>query len=85
MKRSWIINTVLAVLAAVFSILQEVWLGTTPNFLAFLALGSSYAISFSFATELVKWAFSKWSWSDAIFGSIAGVIVAVLMTFVCAL
>ena len=84
--KGWLSNAIFAALAAVFSILQEIWIGTEPKFLAFLALGSACGIALSFCVEMAKSVFweHKWSWNDVITGGAIGVFVAVIMCFACA-
>ena len=84
----WVSNSIIAVLAAVFSILQEVWVGTEPNVLAFAGLGCSCAIALSLATEIFKCVFIKfhrWTWGDVFTGALVGVIAAIAIAFSCVL
>ena len=85
MKQLWIINAVLAVIAAVAGVMQEVWLGTPLYFWNVFGMSASYAIAFACAAEWVKilpkfidyW---KWQWSDVIIGCVIGVLAALATT-----
>ena len=87
--KGWL-NVLLAVLAAIFGVMQEVWLGTEPNFLSFFAMSASYAVCFTFCAEILKMIFGKffkkpheWNWNDLIFGGLCGILTAIAATAVC--
>lgn len=83
--KGWL-NVLLAVLAAIFGVMQEVWLGTEPYFLPFFATAASYAVCFTFCAEIFKMVFvrgNKWSWNDLIFGGLCGILTAIAATAVC--
>lgn len=83
--KGWL-NVLLAVLAAIFGVMQEVWLGTEPLFLPFFATSASYAVCFTFCAEIFKMVFvrgNKWSWNDLIFGGLCGILTAIAATAVC--
>jgi len=85
--KGWL-NVLLAVLAAIFGVMQEVWLGTEPNFLSFFAMSASYAVCFTFGAEILRMVFVKghqWSWKDIIFGGLCGILTAIAATAVCVL
>lgn len=81
MKQYWIINAIIAVLFAVFAVMQEVWLDTHLYFWNSLALSASVAICGAVCAEWVKilpkfinyW---EWHWSDVIIGGVIGVFAA---------
>ena len=81
MKQYWIINAIIAVLFAVFAVMQEVWLSTPLHFWNSLGLSASVAICGAVCAEWVKilpkfidyW---KFQWSDVIIGSVIGVFAA---------
>ena len=85
MKLYWIINVVLAVIAAVLGVFQEVWLGTPLYFWNVLGLSVSYAVAFACASEIIKilpkfinyW---HWQWKDVIIGCVFGIIAALVTT-----
>ena len=84
--KKWPCNALLAVLTVVFAYLQEVWIGTEPSFLAYLGLGCSFAIVFSWAAEVLKKIFLEafeWSWDDVITGAAIGIFVTVIIAFAC--
>lgn len=81
MKQYWIINAVLAVIAAIIAIMQEVWLGTPLYFWNAFAVGSSWGIALSACGEwakiMPKWIdYNEWSWKNFAIGSVFGVITA---------
>ena len=87
--KGWL-NVLLAVLAAIFGVMQEVWLGTEPNFLSFFAMSASYAVCFTFCAEILRMIFGKffkkpheWNWNDLIFGGLCGILTAIAATAVC--
>ena len=83
--KGWL-NVLLAVLAAIFGVMQEVWLGTEPNFLTFFATSASYAVCFTFCAEILKMVFkegNEWNWSDLVFGGLCGILTAIAATAVC--
>ena len=83
--KGWL-NVLLAVLAAIFGVMQEVWLGTEPNFLTFFATSASYAVCFTFCAEILKMVFkegNEWNWSDLVFGGPCGILTAIAATAVC--
>jgi hypothetical protein len=70
--------------------MQEVWLGTEPNFLSFFATSASYAVCFTFCAEILRMIFGKffknpheWNWNDLIFGGLCGILTAIAATAVC--
>jgi hypothetical protein len=77
-------NIVLAVLAAVFSILQEVWLGTDIQVLNAVIMTIAVSIGFSVGADVVKFlAFnSKFNLNNIVIGSVSG-IIAGLITLLC--
>lgn len=80
MKSSWILNAIFAVVAAIFAILQEKWLGMPQSFLNLFGLGASCALALSVCVELARGVFSEigWSWERIIIGSGYGIIVALI-------
>lgn len=82
-KYFWIVNAILAVIAAIMAIMQEVWLGTPLYFWNAFAVGSCIAICLSACGEWVKilpkfipyW---DWHWKDVIIGSVFGIIAALV-------
>ena len=81
MKQFWIVNAVIAVLFAVFGVMQEVWLDTPLYFWNSFALSGSYAIAGAICAEWAKilpkfidyW---KFQWSDVIIGGVIGLLAA---------
>ena len=83
MKQLWIINAVLAVIAAVIAIMQEVWLGTPLFFWNAFAVGSSWGIALSACGEwakiMPKWiAYDEWQWNHVFIGSAFGIWAALV-------
>ena len=75
-------NEVLAVIAAILAILQEVMLGTVLPFINIFLLGASVGICFSWAAEALKMVFiegSPYSWSKVGYGAIAGILAALIV------
>jgi hypothetical protein len=81
---SWIFNTILAVLAAFFAIMQEVWIDNILPFINFFLMGSAAAICLSLGAEIIKKVFVDHVWSnkDWITGAIYGIIVALVLALV---
>ena len=81
MKQYWIINAIIAVLFAVFAVMQEVWLDTHLYFWNTFGLSASFGIAGAACAEWAKilpkfinyW---EWHWSDFIIGSVIGVFSA---------
>lgn len=80
---SWIFNAIIAVLAAFFGIMQEVWLGTEGSFLAFFGLGSAVAICLSLCAEMSKKLFYyPWSNQNWIKGAACGIVLAFILALI---
>ena len=79
MKQKFIVNAVVAIIAAFFAAMQEYWIGTPITFIVALVYGSITGAVMSWATEIAKNVFSEWGWSwkDVIIGAVAGVITSV--------
>lgn len=83
-SKSWILNAIVAVIAAVLGIMQEVWLGTPLYFLNAFAVGATYGISLSLCVELARGVFCevdyKEEWKGMLknvcYGGIFGIIIA---------
>ena len=81
MKQYWIINAIIAVLFAVFAVMQEVWLDTHLYFWNSFGLSASFGIAGAACAEWAKilpkfinyW---EWHWSDVIIGGVIGVFAA---------
>lgn len=81
MKQYWIINAIIAVLFAVFAVMQEVWLDTHLYFWNSFGLSASFGIAGAACAEWAKilpkfinyW---EWHWSDFIIGGVIGVFAA---------
>ena len=81
MKQYWIINAIIAVLFAVFAVMQEIWLDTPLYFWNAFGLSASCSICGAVCSEWVKilpkfidyW---KFQWSDVIIGGVIGVFSA---------
>lgn len=74
-------NVLLAVLAAVLIIMQEVWLGTSLAFLNLFVYGSCAGIGFSWGAEVIKFIVNQvngYSWKRIIPGIILGIIAALI-------
>lgn len=74
-------NVLLAVLAAVLIIMQEVWIGTALVFLPLFALGACAGIGFSWGAEVIKFVVDRrngYEWKRIIPGAILGVIAALV-------
>lgn len=74
-------NALLAVLAAVLIIMQEVWIGTALVFLPLFALGSAAGLGFSWIAEVIKYIVNNengYQWKRMIPGAILGVIAALV-------
>jgi branched-subunit amino acid transport protein len=79
--KGWLSNVLVAVLAAVMAIMQEVWIDTEYSFPTFLALGVSVGMALSLCAEIAKSVFwdLKWSWTDVATGALAGIVAAYIM------
>ena len=83
MKQFWVINAVLAVIAAVLGVMQEIWLGTPLYFWNAFGMSACYGILFAAAAEWAKilpkfidyW---KWSWTDVAIGGVFGILAALI-------
>jgi len=75
-------NVILATLAAVFIILQEVWLGGTILKFNVATLGIFAGIGFSFSAEAVKILFAEGRFNAkfGIVGSVFGALAAIITT-----
>lgn len=75
-------NSVLAVIAAVLIILQEVWLGTPFVFLNFFLLGAAAAIGFSWAASVIVYLIwrASFKWNNVGIGAAVGIVAALLTT-----
>jgi hypothetical protein len=73
-------NTILAVIAAVLSIMQEVWLGTAFEFLNFFVLGSAVAFGFSWSASVIGYLTYRIRliWKNIWIGTAVGVVAALL-------
>jgi hypothetical protein len=74
-------NALLAVLAAVLIILQEVWIGTALVFLPLFTLGACAGLGFSWIAEVIKYIVNNengYKWKRMIPGAILGVIAALV-------
>ena len=88
-SNSWILNAIVAVIAAFLGIMQEVWLGTPLYFWNAFAGGVAYGISLAICVELARGVFCevdvKNEWKRMLvnvgLGSIFAIIVAVNMAF----
>lgn len=80
---SYWFNVVLAVLAGLLAVMQEVWIGTAFSFLGFFGLGTAVAFCFSWGAEVIGKIFFKegfeFKWSDVLVGGIAGTITVLLL------
>ncbi len=78
-------NIVLAVLAAVLIIMQEVWIGTELVFLPLLALGVAASFGFSWSASVLSFLFYhtpfKWKniWLGFGVGAVAALVTALLV------
>jgi hypothetical protein len=76
--KEWYLNALVAVIAAVLSITQEILILTEPDFLSFFALGFAASAVMSLCTEMVKsviWD-HRWCNSNITYGAIAGTIAS---------
>ena len=80
---SYWFNVVLAVLAGILALLQEVWIGTTMTFLASLGYGAAVAFCFSWGAEVIGKIFFKegfeFKWSDVLVGGIVGTVAVLIL------
>ena len=82
---SYWFNIVLALLAAVLIIMQEVWIGTELVFLPLFALGVAASFGFSWSAEVIGfifWHFNiKWKniWVGTAVGAVAALVTALLV------
>ena len=79
---SYWFNVLLAVLAAVLIIMQEVWIGTALVFLPLFALGACAGIGFCWGAEVIKFVVNNqngYQWKRMIPGAILGVIAALIV------
>jgi hypothetical protein len=84
---SYWFNSILAVLAAVLIIMQEVWIGSPFAFINSLVLGSAAAIGFSLSASVISflaWGF-KFNKKNILIGAIAGIVAALVTCIVLAL
>ena len=78
----WLLASIIvAVLAAFFSIMQEVWIGNALPFVNAVAMGSCAGICLAFCVEIIKKVFSElqWSWYNVIYGSACGIVAAFII------
>ena len=74
-------NALFAVLAAVLIILQEVCLGTPLLFINLFAISACAGFGFSWIVEGIKFLFhDKFIVKEAVLGSIAGIVAALITT-----
>lgn len=80
----WLSNTIVAILAAFFAIMQEAWGGNLLPFINFFIMGSCAAILLSLGVEVVKKVFMEHVWSnrDWITGAVYGIVVALLLAVI---
>ena len=73
-------NAVLAVIAAVLIILQEVWIGTPFMFLNFFLLGAAAAVGFSWIASVVVYLIwqASFKWKNVGIGAAVGIVAALL-------
>ena len=69
MKMYWIINVVLAVIAAVLGVFQEVWLGTPLYF---------WNVLIKILPKFIN--YWHWQWKDVIIGCVFGIVAAIITT-----
>ena len=80
-------NALLAVLAAVLIILQEVWIGTALVFLPLFALGACASIGFAWGAEVIKFLADNrngYEWKRMIPGAILGILAALITALIVA-
>ena len=78
--KSFYFNAVLAVIAAVLIIMQEVWLGTPPAFINGLTIGGAASIGFSIIAEVVKFfCGEKFNKTHALIGAVVGIVAALVV------
>lgn len=80
-------NALLAVLAAVLIILQEVWIGTALVFLPLFALGTCASIGFAWGAEVIKFVVDRrngYEWKRMIPGAILGILAALVTALIVA-
>lgn len=88
MKQKWYFNAILAVIAAVMAIMQEVWIGTPLYFWNAFAAGAAYGVSLSVCVELARGVFceidyqNEWKQmlKNACIGGVFGIIAALITT-----
>ena len=86
-SKSWILNAIVAMLAAFFGIMQEVWLGTPLYFLSAFAAGAVYGLCLSVCVELARGVFCEVDYNEewkgmlknVCIGGVFGIIVALVM------
>ncbi len=79
-------NVVLALLAAILIIMQEVWIGTDMEWLNSFLYGSAAAFGFSWAAQVIKYLVfeTKFAWKHVWIGTGAGVIAALIVALITA-
>lgn len=83
MKNSWIINAILAVIAAVMAIMQEIWISTPLTVLEAFVFGSVIGACLSACGEwakiLPKWInYDEYSWMNVGIGTGFGILAALI-------
>lgn len=80
MKQYWIINAIVAVIAAIFAILQEYWIGTQMSVIGSVGYGTLIGLALSVCAEIGKSVFIdwKWRWRHVAIGSVFGIVAAII-------
>ena len=77
--KNWILNVIVAAIAALFSVLQELWLGTELTFLRAFVYATLIGVCLSWGTEVVKsiMYYRSFSWVHVSYGAYAALLVAI--------
>jgi len=81
--KKWIINAIVAAIAALIAILQEKWVGTQMGGIGAIGYGTVIGCALSLCTEIGKSVWSEWGWSwrDIVSGTAFGFIVSLITAF----
>lgn len=78
--KKWIINAIVAAIAAVFAILQEKWIGTPLSPIGAVSFGTLIGLGMSLVVEMAKKVFVEcaWSWRAVGIGGLFGLAWAII-------
>ena len=77
---SYWFNVLIAIIAAFFAIMQEVWIGTDINTIGAIGFGTVAGFCLSICAEIIKMLpkITFWNWKHVVFGTIGGLIASII-------